>query len=319
MAASQTKNRSKTTTPRPRGTFRIGHRQRAPLSTRRGWAIAALVHVLLALILGNALTFGRGALSEFFDFRREPMSEERITYIDRVEERVPEPQPATRQQTPPPPRPRAAENTGPVPGSGGLPTSPPVTASDTAYGAAAAASSVVGNPVTELRGVQPTYTDGRIWGSASPLVGIPRTGAERLDSIISYAIVTAADSLNAIALRNGEGGRRPGDWTVRGENGDKWGWDHVGIRLGKITIPNALLTLLPMNAQVAMSGNYTEMERERRLGLARADIQRMSSRGIGEAQFRMLVKELRERREREYQEKVKALNATRVARDKDKN
>jgi hypothetical protein len=82
--------------------------------------------------------------------------------------------------------------------------------------------------------------------------------------------------------------------------------------LGKVVIPNALLALLPLNASTAanMSGNFTAMEREKRLGLAREDIMRMSERGQGEAEFRKLATELRDRRERERRDRLKAPSAS---------
>ena len=137
-----------------------------------------------------------------------------------------------------------------------------------------------------------------------------RNGAERLDSIISFAITSVADSLEAVARAQGRYGRAPGDWTKTGKNGDKWGWDNAGIRLGKVVIPNALLTLLPLNAQVAMSGNSTAIDRERRLALSRTDIIRNADMALGDAEFRKLVTELRDRREKERRDRLRAPDAS---------
>ena len=77
-------------------------------------------------------------------------------------------------------------------------------------------------------------------------------------------------------------------------------------------IPNALLALLPLNAATAgrMSGNMTQMDAERRLAASRADIMRMSDRGMGEAEFRKIAHELRDRREKERRVRLKAPSAT---------
>jgi hypothetical protein len=162
-----------------------------------------------------------------------------------------------------------------------------------------------------VRGVKPSYGDPRVWeGPVGNGVAPSRNGAERLDSVMGTAIMAARDSLDSLARAQGRYGKGPGDWTKTDKNGNKWGWDPTGIRLGKVTIPNALLALLPMNAQKGMSGNFTEMDRERRLGLARSDIMRMSERGAGEVEFRKLAGELRDRRERERRERLRAPSAS---------
>ena len=59
-----------------------------------------------------------------------------------------------------------------------------------------------------------------------------------------------------------------------------------------------------------MSGNYTSMEREKRLSQSRADILRMSERSLGEVEFRKIANELRDRRERERRDRLKAPSAS---------
>jgi hypothetical protein len=165
----------------------------------------------------------------------------------------------------------------------------------------------VGAVDPNLRGAKPGYTDGRVWSGTGDIGAAPaRSGAEKLDSVIASVLTLAADSLDSIARANGAYGRKPGDWTKTDKNGDKWGWDNAGIRLGKVTIPNALLSLLPLNAQVGMSGNATAINREQRLMQARADIQRYSTMGPGDADFNKLKNELRQRRERERRDRLRA-------------
>ena len=77
-----------------------------------------------------------------------------------------------------------------------------------------------------------------------------------------------------------------------------------------MTIPNALLGLLPLNARVGASGNYTAMERERRVSAAREDIMRMSERSMGEAEFRRVVKEMNARRDVERRDRLRAPSAS---------
>jgi hypothetical protein len=152
-----------------------------------------------------------------------------------------------------------------------------------------------------------------VWRAPAYGYGVQRRdGADNLDSIMGYAISAARDSLDSLARAQGRTGRKPGDWTKTDKNGNRWGWDQQGIRLGKVTIPNALLGLLPLNATMAAqaSGNYTAMERERRVSAAREDILRMSERSLGEAEFRRVVKEMNARRDVERRDRLRAPSAS---------
>ena len=127
-----------------------------------------------------------------------------------------------------------------------------------------------------------------------------------LDSVVAYAITSAADSIDSIArIMHPE--REPGDWTKRLKNGEKWGWDKTGLRLGKITVPNILLALLPAGIQKGMSSNPIQAANERRILFAREDIQRFGAQAIGEAEFKKAVKEQRTKAERDHQAKADAL------------
>ena len=297
-----------------RGPLRLGPRE-LPKRSSRAWAAAIAVHMAVGVGVFRLLTFGHG-LDGFFNWAREDTVEERITWVPAPKQDEPvkalqEPT-VPREDTPKP-------ISGPVVATSVEATSNPVSVSaaraDTG-GSVTSTSTVpaVGSMPAEMRGVRPGFSDPSIWGSAvaSRRSGSLRTGADRLDSVISVAIITAIDSVEAIARRNGEGGRRPGDWTRRDRNGDKWGWDEGGIRLGKVTIPNALLMMLPMNVQQSMSANPTSVDRERRLALARQDIQYNAQSRIGEDGFKKLVEELRDRKEREYQERQKAKQKPKV-------
>ena len=181
----------------------------------------------------------------------------------------------------------------------------------------------VGGLDPALRGVRPGYTDERVWrgvpggqgGTGAGEVGPTGDRADKLDSIMAGILTAARDSLDSIARAQGKYGRQPGDWTTTDKNGRKWGWDQQGIKLGKVVIPNALLALLPLNATTAasMSGNMARMDADRRIAASRADIQRMSERGIGEAEFRRVVKEMDARRDTERRERLRAPSASLAA------
>ncbi len=304
----------------PERARRAGALQREGRSPR-ALAVSVALHVVVGVALLQLLTFGHG-LSGFLGLNKPKQREERISYLSPVAPKVrPENPPVSRITPTPAPPPRFAPpspiEVGP-PAAAPTPTvAPAVARADTGGGVGSAASgNGVGALDPNLRGVQPGYTDARIWrgsaggGNAAPAPS--RNGTERLDSIISFAITSVADSLDAVARSEGRYSRAPGDWTKKGKNGEKWGWDNAGIRLGKVVIPNALLTLLPLNAQVAMSGNSTAIDRERRLSASRADIMRNADLALGDLEFRKLVNELRDRREKERRDRLRAPDASLV-------
>ena len=286
----------------------------------RALALSVVLHVAVGVAMLELLTFGHG-LSGFLGLTKSKQREERISYVSPVAPKVTPATPVAPRRTPTPtPRLSLPSPNVEVSPPAAVPTpavAPAVARADTGGGVGSAASGTgVGALDPNLRGVQPGYTDARIWrgsaggGNAAPAPS--RNGTERLDSIISFAITSVADSLDAVARSEGRYNRAPGDWTKKGKNGEKWGWDNAGIRLGKVVIPNALLTLLPLNAQVAMSGNSTAIDRERRLSASRADIMRNADLALGDLEFRKLVNELRDRREKERRDRLRAPDASLV-------
>jgi hypothetical protein len=282
----------------------------------RSFAIAVALHVVVGAVVVQVLTFGHGLPAWMRFGGGERPTEERLTYVTpREQPRPVRPQASTETR-------RVAPSTAPtLPSS--APQAPMPTPAATAprdtgsgIGVGQGAGNGVGEVDPNLRGVKPTYTDGRVWrgpvgGGAGD--GIRRGDrADNLDSIMAWAIMAAGDSLDSLARAQGKYGRAPGDWTKKGKNGEKWGWDQQGIRLGKVTIPNALLALLPLNAATAanMSGNMSRMDADRRLGAARADIARMSERGLGEAEFRKVVNMMNARRDVERRERLRAPSAS---------
>lgn len=143
-----------------------------------------------------------------------------------------------------------------------------------------------GGPV---RGVRPSYSDGRLWEPPAGVVEPPKTVAQTIDSLIADAIAPYNDSVAAAAQR-----RDPTDWTIE-KGGYKWGIDRKAIRLGPVSIPTALLAMLPLNLQ----GNPTTMERDRAYAAMNRDITWHAQQAINDADFMKAVRSIRERKERE--------------------
>jgi len=151
-----------------------------------------------------------------------------------------------------------------------------------------------GTDVTAATGVQPAYTDPRLWPQPGPFTPVPKTAAERTDSAVKAAFGIFTDSMQTAEANKG---RAPGDWTVKDKSGGKWGWDEKGIRLGRVTIPQAVLSLLPLNVQANPTFNDPITRRE--TAFRRGDIMYHAYRAASEDEFRRAVKRIRERRDRE--------------------
>lgn len=139
------------------------------------------------------------------------------------------------------------------------------------------------------RGIRPQYSDPRVWGPPGKIVAPPKTVAETIDGLIAEAIAPYNDSVAAAAKK-----RDPTDWTIE-KGGYKWGMDKRAIRLGPVSIPTALLAMLPLNLQ----GNPTTMQRERSYAVMNQDIAWHARQAINEADFTKAVRSIRERKERE--------------------
>jgi len=148
------------------------------------------------------------------------------------------------------------------------------------------------------KGIRPTYSDPRIWVPAAPVVTAPKSADARMDSVVASDVQRFEDSVAAVTYNPSKFER--GDWTVE-KNGKKYGIDNQYIRLGKVSIPNVLLGLLPLNAQ----GNPIAAERDRAMASMRAEILFQAQRSMNEQEFRRAVKSLRERKEREREQQEK--------------
>jgi hypothetical protein len=146
-------------------------------------------------------------------------------------------------------------------------------------------------------GVEPAEPDPRIPLNPAPYQPTPKTPAELADSAVKAAFGVYFDSAKYAADHPG---RAPGDWTHTTADGQKWGWDPGGIRLGKFTIPNAVLAALPLRVG---SGQSPVDYRSRQFMYN--DIQEHAQQAISEDAFREAVRRIRERKEKERREKEK--------------
>ncbi|MBV9879028.1 MAG: hypothetical protein JO180_00965 [Gemmatirosa sp.] len=146
-------------------------------------------------------------------------------------------------------------------------------------------------------GIQPSYTDPRLWARPGQVSTAPRNAKERIDSVIAETFTGVRDSM--IAEQEALAGqRKPGDWTMKGPGG-KWGMDQSAIHLGKVAIPNALLALLSESFQQNLRGNPIQMQEDRRLAAVRADLLQHAQTEMNEDAFRSAVKQIRARKDRE--------------------
>ena len=267
----------------------IGNRRR-PLDGRspRWWAVSVVVHV--ALIAALAQIVFKYPLGQIVGISRRQIVPERIQYIQ-VAQAPGESSGGDRTETPPAgsaPAPLQAPTE--VPATIPEPAPTDSSRSQAAGGTGAGDSRDGAGPAT---GVAPQLPDSRLALAPRALGRVQRSTVQQVDSIVELVVGIVRDSI-AIA----EAERKPGDWTKTDKNGRVWGWDPQGnIRLGKFTIPGALLALLPLN----MSGPISPIE-QRSLAYIRRDIMENAQRSINEDEFRAAVKRIRERKERERRE-----------------
>ncbi|MBA3890972.1 MAG: hypothetical protein H0X64_10615, partial [Gemmatimonadaceae bacterium] len=143
-------------------------------------------------------------------------------------------------------------------------------------------------------GMVPSYSDARIWAAPGDWTPAPKSPRQVVDSVIDVAVGAYIDS---VATATANRGRAPGDWTY-GSGDTKWGVDPKWIHFGKVKVPTALLAMLPINAQA----NPTWNSRER--AATRWDIDFHAQRSLTEDEFKKSVKRIRERMERERQERL---------------
>jgi hypothetical protein len=152
-------------------------------------------------------------------------------------------------------------------------------------------------------GVTPSFGDPRVWAPTGPIYYSPKSYAERLDSVIKLRVYAHNDSM---AMYNS--GKKPGDWTFE-KNGEKFGMDQQKIYLGKLALPTALLALLPLNVQ----GNPAKYQNDRMKEEQRQEIMYNAQRAMDNDEFKIAVKEIRERKDREHKAELAAKHAQQQA------
>ena len=146
---------------------------------------------------------------------------------------------------------------------------------------------------TGLRqGITPSFEDSRVWLPPGNAPSQPQSLSDSLDSAIGSALRIHQDSMRALAAAQG---RKPGDWTFE-KGGKKWGMDSKKIYIGDVSIPTAILALLPLNAGT----NPIKNREERQLNFQRKEILEQAQRAMNEEEFREAVKRIRERKQREH-------------------
>jgi hypothetical protein len=159
-------------------------------------------------------------------------------------------------------------------------------------------------------GVRPMAPDPRLSLGVGHYL-LPKTQAERTDSVVRAMFAEYTDS---IVAAQANAGRAPGDWTW-GSGDHKWGWDPKGIHVGKYTIPNALLALLPIRTGGVDGQRYRDAKT---MDYIRNDI--LIHSGVSEDDFRDEVRRIRERvdQERRDDQQAKAAAASGAAGAKEK-
>ncbi|MEX2154853.1 MAG: hypothetical protein WD825_16035 [Gemmatimonadaceae bacterium] len=256
----------------------------------RWWAVSVAIHVVLVLALAQIMF--RYPLGQLLGLPVPEVRQERLQYIA-LPPQPTENSSGARTATPSPAAAPAALQT-PV----SVPTTvPPPTDSSRAQAAGGTGTGFDAFGSGLATGLVPRQPDPRIALAPGQMVRRPHTVAEDVDSIVSLAIGIVQDSMAIAAAQ-----RKPGDWTVKGKDGEVWGWDPNGnIRLGKFTIPGALLAMLPLNMQSRVGPIEA-----RGMAYIRRDIMENAQRQITEDEFRASVKRIRERKERERREKMLA-------------
>lgn len=262
--------------------------------------VSVIAHVILGVLVWNAVqmpaVFDRLLQNE----RPAKPVEERIQFVTVTPPSGVASQPtrSTTRQAVPAARPSSAPNVVPLVAPTEIPRELPAPAAsaDTTTPGAVVGPLRGGSGTT--RGVQPNYDDPRLWVSDLEFFYSPKSYEERLDSALYATLRRHMDSVTANAYSPNKFER--GDWTYE-KDGKKYGIDNQYIRLGKFSIPNVLLGLLPLNAQ----GNPIAADRDRAMASLRQEILYQSQRSMNEEEFRRAVKSLRERKERERQQQEK--------------
>ncbi len=247
--------------------------------------MSVALHVVVVGVMLNAIA-QPGRLSGWLRMDDQSPQGERIVYVQPPERATVAPSaggvPGGTAEPPPEGRPPLVA---PVTVPTGIST-PPAAPSGAGVPGGTGAPGGGGSPT---RGLRPVYTDPRLWGPIELARNVRRTPAQAIDSLIATDLGAIRDSVAAEA-----GGRAPGDWTFD-RNGRTYGIDQKYIRLGKFSIPTAVLGLLPINVQ----GNPQAADRDRMLGDTRRQLDFVERRQATDASIKSEARSIRERKDRE--------------------
>lgn len=139
------------------------------------------------------------------------------------------------------------------------------------------------SPIERLK---PSAGDDRLYAHPDMLTHPGKSDEERVRERVANTLGAWNDSIAA----EEDAARRSKDWTVKGENGERWGISSDGIHLGKITLPGPSFT----NAEALASQREWDAVR------SSADRARIHDR------FDDRVRAIRERKDAERDEKKKS-------------
>lgn len=136
-------------------------------------------------------------------------------------------------------------------------------------------------------GARPEYHDPRVWvAPGSGGGGPPQTQAQAIDSLARVLVQAHNDSL-------GPPHKQPGDWTTN-INGQKWGVDQKWIHLGPVSIPTAVLAVLPLNVTANPVSN------DMVINARHSEINVQANRAMNEERMNKAIKDERLRKQREH-------------------
>lgn len=144
--------------------------------------------------------------------------------------------------------------------------------------------------------IGPGLADGRLWVRPLPLPPqelaqrLKKTHVELVDSAVTAIVQGYLDS-----IANDPSARQVGlpSWTTN-VAGKKFGLDSKNIYIAGLKIPAAVLALLPIAA-----GNVDQNRAYNHLMEMRADLQQAGQRAQNLEEFKQIIREIRERKERE--------------------
>ena len=144
--------------------------------------------------------------------------------------------------------------------------------------------------------IGPGLAQGKLWVRPLPLPPrelaqrLTRTRAELVDSAVTSIVQAYLDSISSDPATRNQG--LP-SWTTE-IAGRKFGLDSKNIYIAGLKIPAAVLALLPIPA-----GNIDQNRAYNHLMDIRADLQYAAQRAQNMEEFKTMIREMRERKERE--------------------